>query len=129
MIMLQMQLLYEVSQNDTIAAGVVTSQAALEPEPSSHNLMKLLDLRFTQKRKLRLQKLTQDFHALKVKTGETSASFVDRYKILTTTIIAIDPAQLPNEITRQGVLLNAMFWHFLCYGRCYLIKKRRKLIC
>ena len=107
-----LSMLYEVSQNDTIASGVVTSQAALEPEPSSHNLMKLLDLRFTQKRKLRLQKLTQDFHALKVKTGETSASFVDRYKILTTTIIAIDPAQLPTEITRQGVLLNAIVLAF-----------------
>ena len=107
-----LSMLYEVSQNDTIASGVVTSQAALEPEPSSYNLMKLLDLRFTQKRKLRLQKLTQDFHALKVKTGETSATFVDRYKILTTTIIAIDPAQLPTDITRQGVLLNAIVLAF-----------------
>ena len=52
-----LSMLYEVSQNDTIYSGVVTSQAALGPEPpaNSHNLMKLLDLIIFTHRKMKLR--------------------------------------------------------------------------
>ena len=57
-------MLYEVCQNDQIASGVVTAQAATEENPSAANLLKLLEARFTQRSNLRLQKLLQEFNSV-----------------------------------------------------------------
>ena len=101
-----LSMLYEVCQNDSIASGVVTAQAATEENPSAHKLMKLLEARFTQRSNLRLQKLLQEFSAVKVRAGDSTSMFCDRYTNLTTSISAIDPTHLPTELARKGVLLN-----------------------
>jgi hypothetical protein len=62
-------MLYEVCQSDQIASGVVTAQAATEENPSAQTLFKLLEARFTQRSNLRLQKLLQEFSAVKVKAA------------------------------------------------------------
>ena len=72
-------MLYEVSQSDPIASGVATAQAAIEENPSSHNLFKLLEPRFTQRSNMRLQKLLQEFNTVKVQAGDSTSMICDRY--------------------------------------------------
>ena len=107
-----LSMLYEVCQSDGIASGVATKQAASELVPCAQTLFKLLEGRFTQRSNLRLQSLLQQFSAIKVKAGETTADFCDRFTSLTTSILAIDPTHLPTELNRKGVLLSAIVTAF-----------------
>ena len=107
-----LSMLYEVCQDDKVASQVAVNHAATDKDLSARNLLKMIETRFTQKTVLKVQKLHGELFAIKVKAGETTALFCDRYTNLTTSITAADPTQLPTEIARQGILLNAIVLAF-----------------
>jgi hypothetical protein len=100
------------------ARVVVTTFQMSDPEGSSFNLLKLLEVRFKQKAIQALQKLLVDLNSLLCGFGETTCQVLDRFNKLVLGINAIDAAQLPTELApmRMSISLLTVWLSILSVG-------------